>query len=127
MLRDLAGHSHFGGFMALTTTPISRCLDKKLIIFGFEVPDLLAIFLLLSVLNFVFGQSSLKLLLVWSPTLILAALLRFGKRDKPENYLVHILRYQIRPGVWSAFADGSSWAPLPVICLENESESESTR
>ena len=98
--------------MAIRTTSMSKCLDKKLMIMGFEVPDLLAVFLTLSLLNFIFGQTNATLLLVWAPSIALALLLRISKRGKPENYLVHWLRYQVRPGVWSAFADGSSWAPL---------------
>lgn len=98
--------------MDLKSTPVSRCLDKKMILFGFEVPDLLAIFLTLSVLNFVFGQTSLKVFLVWLPTLVLAATLRFAKRGKPEGFLIHWLRYQIKPGVLSAFSDPTLSAPL---------------
>ena len=41
----------------MRTVPVSKCLDKKLILFGYEVPDVLAIFLTLSILNFLFGQT----------------------------------------------------------------------
>jgi hypothetical protein len=98
--------------MNLKSTPVSRCLDKKMILLGFEVPDLLAIFLTLSVLNLVFGQTSLKIFLVWLPTLVLAGTLRFAKRGKPEGFLVHWVRYQIRPGVLSAFSEPTVSIPL---------------
>ena len=98
--------------MDLKSTPVSRCLDKKMILLGFEVPDLLAIFLTLSVLNFVFGQTNLKIFLVWLPTIVLAAVLRFAKRGKPEGFFVHWVRYQIRPGVLSAFLSPSVSASL---------------
>jgi hypothetical protein len=79
---------------------------------GFEIVDLLVIFLTLSVLNFIFGDG-FKLFFVWLPTLALAASLWIGKRGKPENYLVHWVRFQIKPGVYSAFQDSdvpsSSW------------------
>lgn len=101
--------------MNLKMTPVSRCLDKKMIIFGFEVPDLLLIFMTLSVLNFLFNQTDFKLFLIWLPTLSLAGVLRFTKRGKPENYLVHWLRFQIRPGVLSAFNDPSISEPLSKI------------
>lgn len=90
---------------------VSKCLDKKLMMFGFEVPDLLAVFLCLSTLNFLFGQTSMKLLLVWAPSLALALVLKYGKRGKPEKYLIHWLRFQIKPGVLSAFADPTIEAP----------------
>jgi len=50
--------------MALRSEPTSQSLEKKLLIAGFEVPDVLAIFLLLSILNFIFGHTNQKLLLV---------------------------------------------------------------
>lgn len=91
--------------MGLKTTPVSKCLDKKMLIMGYEIPDLLTIFLLLSLLNFIFGQSNYKLALVWAPTAGVALLLRIAKRGRPDGYLVHWLRFQVKPGIWSAFAD----------------------
>ncbi|MBI2712751.1 MAG: hypothetical protein HYX41_07865 [Bdellovibrio sp.] len=66
--------------MGLKSTSVAKCLDKRLLLFGFEVMDVLAIFLTLSTLNLIFGQTSFKIALVWLPTLILAAILHFGKR-----------------------------------------------
>lgn len=101
--------------MEIQVTPVSRCLDKKMVIFGYEVPDLLMIFLTLSVLNFLFGMTSMKLALVWLPTIALAVTLRLGKRGKPENYLVHWIRFQIRPGHLSAFKESSEWNLPPKL------------
>jgi hypothetical protein len=86
-------------------TNISKCLDRKLVLFGFEVLDLLAIFLVLSILNLLFGQMPLKSLFVWAPTVTLACILRWGKRGKPDKYLVHWVRFQIKPGIYSAFPE----------------------
>jgi hypothetical protein len=103
----------------LRATPVAKCLDKKLLLFGFEVPDVLAIFLTLSVLNFVFGQTPLKFVFVWLPSLALAAVLRFGKKGKPDGYLVHWLRYQVKPGTYQAFPDPTRWiVPPKVFCQE---------
>ncbi len=99
--------------MPLTATHVSKCLDKKLLIFGYEIPDLLVIFLTMSILNFIFGQSSFKLFLIWIPTGFLAAILRFGKRGKPDNYLVHWIRFQFRPGTLSAFPSPNQWKTPP--------------
>jgi len=101
--------------LALKTVPVSKCLDKKLLLFGFEIPDLLAIFLTLSILNFLFGNTPLKLALVWLPTAGLAAALRYGKRGKPDNYLVHWLRFQIKPGTLSAFHEPTLWNAPPRL------------
>ena len=99
----------------MRVTSISKCLDRKLVIFGFEVLDLLAVFLLLSVLNLVFGQMPFKWLLTWAPTVSLACLLRWGKRGKPEKYLVHWIRFQIKPGVYSAFSESHHPEPVPRL------------
>jgi len=36
--------------MALHSTPVSRCLDKRLKLFGLEIPDVLLVFITLSIL-----------------------------------------------------------------------------
>ena len=97
----------FGEQVALKITPVSRCLDKKMQIAGFDIPDLLFIFSALSVLNFVFGRTDFKIALVWLPTLLLAAVLRLGKRGKPENYLLHLFRYHLRKKQLFAFFDAT--------------------
>jgi hypothetical protein len=99
--------------MALRQTSVSRCLDKRLQIAGFDIPDLLAVFFLLSILNFIFGQSDFKLALVWLPTIAVALVLRIAKRGKPEDYLLHAVRHHLRRKCLSAFDDPSRWeAPL---------------
>lgn len=104
--------------MDLKTTEVSRCLDKKMMIMGFEVPDLLVIFLTMSVLNFLFGSTSVKWLLVWLPSIALASIIKWSKRGKPDNYLIHWLRYQIKPGILSAFKEPSTDLPSPLIKKE---------
>lgn len=101
--------------MEIRTTSVSKCLDKKMMVLGFEVPDVLAIFITLSILNFLFGTTHEKLLLVWLPSIALALTLRLGKRGKPDNYLVHWVRFQIKPGVLSAFKDPSEWELPPRL------------
>ena len=92
-------------------TAVSKCLDRKLTLLGYEVLDLIAIFMTLSILNLAFGQTSLKWLFVWIPTITLAVVLRYCKRGKPEKYLVHWLRFQFKPGVYSAFPESTQMAP----------------
>ena len=101
--------------MPLRTTPVSTSLDKKLRLLGFEVLDVLAIFLVLSTLNFFFGQTNSKLVLIWLPSMSLALTLYVGKKGKPENHLIHWIRFQIRPGSISAFQNGKEVAPPPKL------------
>lgn len=90
--------------MPLRSEPTSQSLEKKLLILGFEVPDVLAIFLLLSILNFIFGQTGYKLFLVWLPVMAIALILRIGKRGKPDNYLIHLAKFYFAPKYLSAFS-----------------------
>jgi hypothetical protein len=94
---------------------VSKSLDRKLKLFGYEVLDVLTIFLTLSVLNLLFGQSGMSLLLVWTPSVALAVVLRLGKRGKPEKYLLHWLRYQVKPGIYSAFPEPTDWQTPPSL------------
>lgn len=89
--------------MSLRSEPTSKSLERKLLILGFEIPEILAIFLLLSILNFIFGQTNYKLFLVWLPCIFIGIALRLGKRGKPDNYLTHLIRYKIRSKYLSAF------------------------
>jgi hypothetical protein len=101
--------------MDLKVTSVSKCLDKKMMIMGFEIPDLLFIFLSMSILNFLFGTTSLKFFFVWIPSISLALTIRLTKRGKPENYLIHWLRFQIKPGNLVAFPDPSHDIAPPKI------------
>ncbi|MCM0604501.1 MAG: hypothetical protein KA715_00250 [Xanthomonadaceae bacterium] len=98
--------------MSLRTTSVSKCLDKKLNLFGFEIPDLLAIFLTLSILNFIFGSTSYKIFSVWLPSILLAVVLRVGKKGKPDNFLIHWIRYQLTPGILYSFHSPNDISPL---------------
>ncbi len=74
----------------LLTTKVPRALEMKTKLFGFELPDLLLIFMNLAATNLVFGSSSIRYPLVWGTTLLLASSLFFSKRGKPDNYLQHL-------------------------------------
>ncbi len=73
----------------LLTTKVPRALEMKTKLFGFELPDLLLIFMNLAVTNLVFGTTSFRYPLVWGTTLILASFLFFTKRGRPDNFLQH--------------------------------------
>ncbi len=77
----------------LITSSVPRSLDSKNKLFGFELPDLLFIFMNLAITNLVFGSSSYRYSLVWGSTAIIAASLFFLKRGKPDNYIQHLGEY----------------------------------
>lgn len=77
----------------LLVSSVPRALEMKSKIFGFEIPDLLIIFLNMTLMNLVFGTTSFRYPLVWGTTLSLALFLFFAKRGKPDNYLQHLGEY----------------------------------
>lgn len=79
-----------------------RNLERHIKIFGFEIFDLLVIFSTLSVLHLFLGQTVLRIPVVWGGTALLALTLFVTKRNKPENYLLHKIRYWFRPAVFYA-------------------------
>jgi hypothetical protein len=99
----------------LQSTTVSRCLEKKILFVGFELADVLTIFLLLALLNLAFGRTDYKLLLVWLPTVALAVALRLAKRGKPDHFLVHWVRFQLRPRVLFAFYEPTARIIPPRI------------
>lgn len=101
--------------MALKVTSVSQCLEKKLQVMGFEIPDLLFIFFLLSILNFIFGAGAGKFFLVWLPTLAVALAIRLGKRGKPDNYILHLGRFWLRPKALWAFLESKAFKAPPFL------------
>jgi len=87
----------------LNMTHVSRCLDKKMKIGGFEIPDLIVVLLYLGISNFFFGQTSFRLFVVWIPTIVFLFLIKFIKRGKPDNYIFHVIRYWIISKKFSSF------------------------
>lgn len=89
--------------MALKTSEVYRCLEKKTFVMGFEIVDLFAVFLLLSVLSFLLNGVPYKFLFTWGPSAALALFLKIAKAGKPDNYLLHLVRYHLSPGVLECF------------------------
>lgn len=94
--------------MELLTSKTYRCLERKAKIMGFELFDMLIIGITISVTNLFVGQIPYRLLVTWTPALLLAGVLWFGKRDKPENFLIHYLRFKVGPNVYSAFKEAKN-------------------
>ena len=88
--------------MELETSTVHRNLDAKLRILGFELFDLLALLIFASTMNLIFGNTSLSFILVFVVPSILGAILYFGKKGKPDDFLPHFVRYFLMPGVFAA-------------------------
>lgn len=66
--------------------------------------DLLAIMMFAAVNNLLLGRMKFAPVFVIVVPAVMAAVLYIVKRDKPENYLLHLLRYLSSPGLYSAGA-----------------------
>lgn len=94
--------------MAIEVAHANKCLQKKSLVWGFEIFDLFILVTLFTILNFVFGGTQYKIFFTWIPTLIAAGALRFGKAGKPDNYIQHLVRFYFMPKVLSAFSGPKS-------------------
>jgi len=88
----------------LATSKVPRALEMKSKLFGFELPDLLFIFMNLAVTNLVFGTTRFRYPLVWGTTLGLALFLFLAKRGRPDNYLQHLGEFIAQPAYRAAGA-----------------------
>lgn len=88
--------------MDILTSSVPRALEMRTKLFGFELPDLLLIFLNLALTNLIFGSSEWRYSLVWGLSLSIAGFLFFVKRGKPDRYLEHAFKYLTSPAVFLA-------------------------
>lgn len=86
----------------LRTSTVHRNLDAKLKVVGMEAHDLLFVLLFASVMNLIFGKTGLAIYLVFLLPSLMAVVLFFAKRNKPDRFLPHLLRYHLQPGFYSA-------------------------
>ncbi len=82
----------------LDRSTVHRKLDAKFKIGGMEATDLLAVLIFAAVLNLIFGRISIGPLFIFGLPAILFCALYFGKRGKPDGYLMHALKYFLSPG-----------------------------
>jgi hypothetical protein len=69
---------------------------------GLEALDLILVLLLASINNLIFGGSFLAVWLVFILPVLLALILFLAKRNKPDGFLVHAIKFSITPGSFSA-------------------------
>lgn len=88
--------------MELSSSRVHRRLDAKLRIMGLEAHDLLFVLLFASVMNLIFGQTALAIYLVFILPGVMLIVLYLSKRNRPDKFLIHWLRYKLTPGSYSA-------------------------
>ena len=94
--------------MKLNQSIVHRKLDSKVKIVGLEVHDLLFVLLFAAIMNLIFGQTAIGFYLVFVVPAIMAAILFIAKRNKPDGFLVHAIRYYSNAGAFSAGDEGKN-------------------
>ena len=89
----------------LKTSGVHRNLESVPKLLGFEMPDLVGTALSASVMNLIFGKTEIGVYMTVVPPLAAAAVLFIAKRNKPDGYLRHLVRYYTTPGFYSAGAE----------------------
>lgn len=82
----------------LKTSTVHRRLDAKFKIGGVEATDLLVVLILAAVMNLFFGRMAIGPLFIFGVPAIVFCALYFGKRGKPDGYLLHALKFYSSPG-----------------------------
>lgn len=90
--------SRDGDVSELESSAVHRRLDAKFKIGGAEASDLLGVLLLAAVLNLALGRIPYSPILVFGIPGLLFVALYFGKRGKPDGYLLHAIRFYLSPG-----------------------------
>lgn len=88
--------------MDLDSSSVYGNLDAKIKIGGLEASDLIAVLAIGAFMNLLFGETALFLPLVIVLPSVLLLVLLIGKRNKPDRYLEHLVRYLLTPGTYSS-------------------------
>ena len=84
--------------MELSRSTVHRGLEVRMKVGGMEAIDLIATLMLAAISNLLQLPTVLVLGLPAATLLILY----FGKRNKPDSFLLHLARYYLTPGHYSA-------------------------
>ncbi len=86
----------------LESSQVHRKLDARFKIGGVEASDLLGVLLLAAVMNLFLGRISFAPVFIFGIPALLFIALYFGKRGKPDGYLLHAIRFHLSPGeLWA--------------------------
>lgn len=83
----------------LNSSVVHRNLDSKVKFFGMELFDVLVVAGTASIINLLFGQTSIGGPMVFGLPSLLALVIYFGKKGKPERFLQDYIKFQSLPGI----------------------------
>lgn len=99
--------------MSLLVSKVPRSLESKTRLWGFELGDLLVVFLYLALSNLFVGTTRYKFPIVWLGTVALSVTLFFLKRGKPDRHLEHLCQSLRSPSILSAGSPDTEYQPYP--------------
>jgi hypothetical protein len=88
--------------MELNTSSTHRGLNVKMKIGGLEALDLICSLILCATLNLIFGTFTFGPIIIFGLPSLCLLCLYFGKKNKPDDYLKHLIRYYLTTGYHSA-------------------------
>ena len=86
----------------IDTSEVHRDLDAKFKIGGLEAFDLIIALFLGAIMNLFVGGTALEIPLVIGLPVFVTCGLYFGKKGKPENFMIHMIRFYLSPGFFSS-------------------------
>lgn len=107
--------------MEYRESTVHRKLDAKIKIGGMEAPDILAVLIFASTMNLFFGHTSLSVIFVIVLPAILLSILYFGKRGKPDDYLIHLVRFHLTKGFFAAGNDQTNREKIIGVRIDSKS------
>ena len=108
----------------LNISKVPRALENKTTIFGFEISELILVFLYLSITNFFFGRTGLKIPFVWGGTIALGVGILLTRRKRPDQFLQHLYIFYRNPEILSAGERDREFVPYlnPNLNLKTKNE-----
>lgn len=108
----------------LKTSQVHRKLDAKLKVGGVEATDLLFVLILAAVLNLFLNSVPFGPIFIFGIPGLLFIALYFGKRGKPDGYLLHALKFYLSSGKLSAGSTEDKCSPtiakkLPFFAFDD--------
>ena len=86
----------------LKSSVVHKNLTMKIKLVGVELADLLLVLFFSSVMNLLFRNTAISWLMVFVLPLLLGVILHFGKKNKPENFILHFIKYYLIRGQLAA-------------------------
>ncbi|MBF0362741.1 MAG: hypothetical protein HQK49_17110 [Oligoflexia bacterium] len=86
----------------LRNSIVHKNLEMKIKLLGVELADILLVLFLSSVMNLIFGRTSISWIMVFIIPLIVGITLHLGKKNKPDNFIFHFIKYHLLPGQFVA-------------------------